>query len=168
MRDHVPGEQYAQVDNADPFTAPVWRSPVHRTPEWVIWLVQLVRLLIRVIWFLIRHPLLDAAAGIVVTTWAKAGWPGVVVLANVTIAALVTLRLARPDWYARLVTVPAKSRWRWWCYRRRWQPVMTIAGLAPMYRGRVTLPVLGKVQAGSVRGPGDRPPGVGAVAEAVR
>ena len=143
-----PGEQYAQVDNADPFTAPVWRSPVHRTPEWVIWLVQLVRLLIRVIWFLIRHPLLDVAAGIVVTTWAKAGWPGVVVLANVTIAALVTLRLARPDWYARLVTVPAKSRWRWWCYRRRWQPVMTIAGLAPMYRGRVTLPVLGKVQAG--------------------
>jgi len=148
MRDHVPGEQYAQVDNADPFTAPVWRSPVYRTPEWVIWLVQLARLLIRVIWFLIRHPLLDVAAGIVVTTWAKAGWPGVVVLANVTIAALVTLRLARPDWYARLVTVPAKSRWRWWCYRRRWQPVMTIAGLAPTYRGRVTVPVLGKVQAG--------------------
>ena len=148
MRDHVPGEQYAQVDNADPFTAPVWRSPVHRTPEWVIWLVQLVRLLIRTIWFLIRHPLLDVAAGLVVTTWAKAGWPGVVILANVTIATLVTLRLARPDWYARLVSTPAKSRWRWWCYRRRWQPVMTIAGLAPTYRGRVTLPVLGKVQAG--------------------
>ena len=148
MRDHVPGEQYAQVDNADPFTAPVWRSPVHRTPEWVIWLVQLIRLLIRVIWFLIRHPLLDAAAGIVVLTSAKAGWPGVVILVNVTVAVLVTLRLTRPDWYARLVTVPAKSRWRWWCYRRRWQPVMTIAGLAPMYRGRVTVPVLGKVQAG--------------------
>ncbi|MGH3275066.1 MAG: hypothetical protein ACRDNZ_12190 [Streptosporangiaceae bacterium] len=148
MRDHVPGEQYAQVDNADPFTAPVWRSPVHRTPEWVIWLVQLARLLIRVIWFLIRHPLLDVAAGIVVTTWAKTGWPGVVVLANVTVAALVTVRLVRPNWYARLVSIPAKSRWRWWCYRRRWQPVMTIAGLAPVYRGRVTLPVLGKVQAG--------------------
>ena len=60
----VTGEQIAQVDNADPFAAPVWRSPVHRTPEWVIWLVQLVRLLLRVVWFLIRHPLLDAAAGI--------------------------------------------------------------------------------------------------------
>ena len=60
--------------------------------------------------------------------------------------ALVTLRLARPVWFARLVTVPARSRWRWWCYRRRWQRVMTIAGLAPLYRGRVTLPVLGKVQ----------------------
>ena len=148
MRDHVPGEQYAQVDNADPFTAPVWRSPVHRTPEWVIWLVQLVRLLIRVIWFLVRHPLLDAAAGIVVhylgEGWlAGRGGPG-----QRHRGRLVTLRLTRPDWYARLVTVPAKSRWRWWCYRRRWQPVMTIAGLAPMYRGRVTVPVLGKVQAG--------------------
>ena len=37
------------------------------------------------IWFLIRHPLLDVAAGIVILTWAKAGWPGVTVLANVTV-----------------------------------------------------------------------------------
>ena len=65
MRDFT-GEQIAQVDNADPFAAPVWRSPVHRTPEWIIWLVQLIRLLVRVIWFLIRHPLLDAAAGLVI------------------------------------------------------------------------------------------------------
>jgi len=142
------GEQYAQVDNADPFAAPVWRSPVHRTPEWVIWLVQLIRLLVRVIWFLIRHPLLDAAAGVVILTWARAGWPGVLVLVNVTVASLVTLRLWRPDWFARLVTVPIRCRWRWLVYRRRWHAVMTIAGLAPLYRGRITLPVLGKVRAG--------------------
>ena len=37
----VHGEQYAQVDNADPFAPAIWRSPVHRTPEWIIWLVQL-------------------------------------------------------------------------------------------------------------------------------
>jgi DNA segregation ATPase FtsK/SpoIIIE, S-DNA-T family len=143
------GEQIAQVDNADPFASPVWRSPVHRTPEWVIWLVQLIRLLARVIWFLIRHPLLDAAAGLVILTWAEAGWPGVLVLANVTIAALVTLRLWRPDWFAQLVTVPIRCRWRWLVYRRHWQAVMTISGLAPTYRGRVTVPVLGKVQAGA-------------------
>ena len=70
------GEQIAQVDNADPFAAPVWRSPVHRTPEWIIWLVQLIRLLVRVIWFLIRHPLLDAAAGMVILTWAQGGLAG--------------------------------------------------------------------------------------------
>ena len=68
MRRTVYGEQYAQVDNQDPFTSPVWRSPVHRTPEWVIWVVQLLRLLARVVWFVIRHPLLDVAAGILILT----------------------------------------------------------------------------------------------------
>jgi len=149
MREKFSGQQYAQVDNADPFAAPVWRSPVHRTPEWIIWLVQLIRLLVRALWFLIRHPLLDAAAGLVILTWAKAGWPGVVVLANVAAAALVTLRICWPGWFARLVTVPLRCRWRWLAYRRRWQAVMTISGLAPTYRGRVTVPVLGHVRAGA-------------------
>ena len=99
MRD-VTGEQYAQVDNADPFAQSGLALPVHRTPEWIIWLVQLIRLLVRVIWFLIRHPLLDAAAGSC-CTWAKAGWPGAVVLANVTIVvpgdtATVAAGLVRP------------------------------------------------------------------------
>ena len=123
---------------------------MHRTPEWIIWLVLLIRLLIRVTWFLIRHPLLDIAAGIVLVTWVKAGWPGEVSLVSSVLATLVTLRLARRAWFARLVTVPVGCRWRWWwCYRRHWQAVMTIAGLAPLYRGRVILPVLGKVQAGA-------------------
>jgi S-DNA-T family DNA segregation ATPase FtsK/SpoIIIE len=147
MRDFT-GEQYAQVDNADPFAAPVWRSPVHRTPEWVIWLVQLIRLLCRVLWFLIRHPLLDAAAGLVILTWAQAAWPGVVILVSATLAALVALRLWWPGWYSRLVSVPIRCRWRWLHYRRRWHAVMTISGLAPTYQGRITLPVLGKVQVG--------------------
>ena len=65
----VHGEQYAQVDNADPFAPAVWRSPVHRTPEWIIWLVQLIRLLARTVWFILRHPLLDLTA----VRWC---WPG--------------------------------------------------------------------------------------------
>ena len=77
MRGNVTGEQYAQVDNQDPFASPVWRSPVYRTPEAIIWIVQLVRLLVRVAWFLIRHPLLDAAAGGVILLWLHTGWPGV-------------------------------------------------------------------------------------------
>ena len=98
----------------------------------------------------------------------KTGWPGVVVLASVTAAALVTLRLWRPDWFTRLVTVPVRCRWRWWFYRRRWQAVMTITGLAPLYRGRVMLPVLGQVHGRPVHRPGDGPAGVRAVAEGLR
>ena len=62
-------------------------------------------------------------------------------------AGWLVLRLARPDWFTRFVAVPALCRWRWWFYRRRWQPVMTITGLAVTYRGRVMVPVLGRVQA---------------------
>ena len=40
-----------------------------------------------------------------------------------------------------------------WYYRRRWHAVMTITGLAPLYRGRVLLPVLAEVEA---CGPVDR------------
>ena len=143
---NVTGEQLAQVDNPDPFASPVWRSPVYRTPEFVIWLVQLVRLLWRVVWFLLRYPLVDAAAGLVTLIWLKARWPGVIMLAAVALAGLVLLRVWRPVWFARLVSGPVRCRWRWWYYRRHWQAVMTITRLAPAYRGRVIVPVLGNVE----------------------
>jgi DNA segregation ATPase FtsK/SpoIIIE, S-DNA-T family len=148
MRDRIDGAQYAQVDNHDPFAPPVWRSPVHRTPEWVIWLVQLARLVIGVLRFAARHPLLDLTAGIIAADWAETGWRGLVILALVTAAGLVNLRLWRPAWFTALVSVPLRCRWRWWYYRRRWAAVMTVAGLAPTYQGRVLLPALGKVTAG--------------------
>ena len=145
MRGRVSGEQYAQFDNPDPFASPVWRSPVYRTPELVIWIVQLFRLLGRVLWFVIRHPGVDVMAGVVLLVWLNAGWQGVAVMMGATVAALAALQLAFPRWFARLVSAPAGNRWRWWCYRRRWQAVMTITRLAPLYQGRVLLPVLGRV-----------------------
>jgi S-DNA-T family DNA segregation ATPase FtsK/SpoIIIE len=142
---YVTGEQIAQVDNPDPFASPVWRSPVYRTPEPVIWLVQLLRLLMRVAWFAVRHPLVDAAAGLLAFTWLRAGWPGLAGLAGGVVTALVVLRVVWPAWFARLVSGPAHNRWRWWFYRRHWRAVLTIARLAPAYRGRVVVPLLGKV-----------------------
>jgi S-DNA-T family DNA segregation ATPase FtsK/SpoIIIE len=147
------GEQLAQVDNHDPFTPPVWRSPVHRTPEPVIWVVQLVRLIWRVLVFIVRHPLADAAAALIAFTWLRTGWPGIAVGANLAAAGLAALWAWRPVLFARLVTRPAISRWRWLGYRRRWHAVLTVAGLAPTYRGRTVVPVLGKV---SVAGCTDR------------
>ena len=37
------GDQLAQVDNADPFALPIWRSPVYHTPGWMIAVVQIAR-----------------------------------------------------------------------------------------------------------------------------
>ena len=74
-RNWVMGEQLAQVDNRDPFAAPAWRSPVYRTPEAVILVVQLLRLVWHVIWFALTHPLLDAVAALVVIAWLGLGLP---------------------------------------------------------------------------------------------
>ena len=139
----VAGEQLAQVDNPDPFAPPVWRSPVYQTPHAVIWMVQLARLMWRLAWFVLTHPVLDAVVAGLAFTWVKLGWPGLVALVLSVVAALALLRLLLPGWFAKLVSDPARNRWRWWFYRRRWQAAMTLAGLAPAYRSRVMLPVLG-------------------------
>src|SRR6266567_3216874 len=150
-RNVVTGEQLAQVDNRDPFAAPVWRSPVYRTPEPVIFVVQLLRLVWRVLSFALTHPLLDAVATLVVVAWLGLGWPGVVGLALAAVAGLVGLRVIQPEWFARFVAVPVRDWWRWWFYRRRWKAAMTLAGLAPDYRGQPMLPVLDRVhRAGAV------------------
>jgi S-DNA-T family DNA segregation ATPase FtsK/SpoIIIE len=149
----VTGESFAQVNNPDPFAPPVWRSPVYRTPEFVIWLVQLIRLLWRVIWFAICHPLLDMIAGLIVLDYLNLGWPGLAGVAGLILAVLAALWLGWPGLFARLVTAPVRDGWRYGYYRRRWHAVMTITGLAPLYQGRILLPVLAKVTAG---GPVDR------------
>jgi len=134
MRDRIDGAQYAQVDNHDPFASPVWRSPVYRTPEPVIWLVQLVRLTARTTWFLIRHPLLILTAAIIAAIADRWAWPGLAIAATTLAVVLANLRLWRPAWFTALVTRPLRNRWRWLCYRRRWVAVPTIAGLAPPTR----------------------------------
>lgn len=149
MRARLRGEDYAQLDNNDPFAPPAYRSPVYRTPEPVIWAVQLLRLAWHTVRFTIRHPLLDAAAAAVWFSWRLDGWPGPVILTGTVLAALALLRVSRPDWFARLVSGPARNRWRWWRYRMRWHGVLAVAGLAPRVDGRLRVPVLGKVRAGA-------------------
>jgi S-DNA-T family DNA segregation ATPase FtsK/SpoIIIE len=134
--------QLAQVDNPDPFAAPVWRSPVYETPWAVIWIVQLTRLLWRLARFTITHPALDAVGAVLYFAWRWLGWPGPVGLVAVVVAILVALWLLRPDWFTRFVGNSARDAWRAWFYRRHWHAAMTLGGLAPMYRKRVLVPVL--------------------------
>ena len=145
----VTGESFAQVNNPDPFAAPVWRSPVYRTPEFVIWFVQLVRLLARALWFVICHPLLDMTAGLIVLDYLNLGWPGLAATGGLVVAALAALWLGWPALFARLVTAPVRDGRRHWYYRRRRHAVMSITSLAPLYRGRILLPVIADVAAGA-------------------
>ncbi len=150
-RNGVMGEQLAQVDNRDPFARPGLAVPgvphpragdLRRPAHPAVW---------RVLWFALTHPLVDAVAALVVVTWLGLGWPGVAGLALAAVAGLAGLRVIQPEWFARFVAVPVRDWWRWWFYRRRWKAAMTLAGLAPDYRGQPMLPVLDRVhRAGAV------------------
>ena len=147
----VAGQPLAQVDNPDPFAVPLWRSPVYETPHVVIWVIQLVRLVGRLAWFVLRHPLIDAVAGVLLLTWVKLGWLGLVGLACSLTATLAATRVLWPTWFRRHVIEVARDAWRGSFYRRRWTAALTLAGLAPSFRGRVLVPVLvGVHAAGSV------------------
>ena len=104
-RGAVTGESFAQVNNPDPFAPPVWRSPVYRTPEFVIWLVQLVRLAGRALWFVFCHPLLDLVAGLIILDYLNLGWPG---LAGT--AALIVLVLRRAPAGVAAAVHPVRRR----------------------------------------------------------
>ncbi len=139
------GDQLAQVNNPDPFAVPVWRSPVYHTPGWVISVVQLARLIWAVLRFAARHPVLAAAAVVLVAAWHQFGWPGPAALVLAVITGLAVWRRWSPSSFARFVTRPALGRWRRWHYARHWAAVMTISRLAPLYQGRILVPVLGRV-----------------------
>ena len=47
--------------------------------------------------------------------------------------------------FRRHVLGRVRGKWRRWHYRRHWAAVMTIGRLAPVYQGRLLLPVMGKV-----------------------
>src|SRR5690348_14362064 len=145
MRDLVTGEYLAQVRNPDPFAAPAWRSPVYRTPAWIIGIVQLGRSLWRLARFLIRHPITTTATAVLTVAWVYLGWATMIALVTVPALLLVVWGWRWPGSFSRYVATPARGKWRAWHYRRRWASVMTIGKLAVSYQGRLLLPALGKV-----------------------
>ena len=56
MRRVVTGEQVAQIYNPDPFARPVFRAPVYQTPAGLILIAWLIRLIIRLLRLVFRHP----------------------------------------------------------------------------------------------------------------
>jgi S-DNA-T family DNA segregation ATPase FtsK/SpoIIIE len=147
MRRVVTGEELAQLANPNPFAMPRWRAPVYRTPFGIILAAKLVMLLAWLIRMAARHPLAATVLALAAATWVRLGWVTLVALVLAVLVGLVAWWWFWPVSFSRWIGRPARGTWRAWCYRRRWAAVMTIAGVAPWYRGRILLPVLGKVTA---------------------
>ena len=147
MRRVVTGEELAQLYNPDPFAMPRWRSPVYRTPLGIILVVQLVRLLAWLVRLIVPASAGRQRPGAAAVTWVNSAgsawsswsWP--------PSSCWLPGGGFWPVSFSRWVGRPARGKWRAWYYRRRWAAVMTIAGVAPWYQGRILLPVLGKVTA---------------------
>jgi len=82
MRKVVTGSQVAQLRNPDPFAVPAWRSPVYRTPGWIVIVAQLARVLWRLARFARRHPLAVAVTALLGWLYVLAGWPALALLAG--------------------------------------------------------------------------------------
>jgi S-DNA-T family DNA segregation ATPase FtsK/SpoIIIE len=147
MRKVVTGEQVAQLRNPDPFAIPQWRSPVYRTPGWMVAVALLGRGFWRLACFVARHPIAVTVTGFLGWLYVTAGWPALVIPAGSLAMVLAVWRWRLPVSFSRWIATPIRNRWRGWHYRRRWPAVMTISGLASVYQTRLLLPVLGKVTA---------------------
>ena len=147
MRRVVTGEELAQLYNPDPFAMPRWRAPVYRTPFGIILVAKFFKLLGWIVRLIAWHPLAASVLVLSVVTWIDLGWVTLVALVLAVVVMLTAWRWFWPVSFSRWAARPARGMWRAWCYRRRWAAVMTIAGVAPWYQGRILLPVLGKVTA---------------------
>ena len=111
----------------------------------MITIVQLARAVKALVAFLARHPLATLTAAVL--GWPGAGSAGPARSSSPPSIAAV-LAVWRWRWrasFSRHVLGRVRGKWRRWHYRRHWAAVMTIGRLAPVYRGRLLLPVLGKV-----------------------
>jgi DNA segregation ATPase FtsK/SpoIIIE, S-DNA-T family len=145
MRRVLTGEQVAQIYNPDPFARPVFRAPVYQTPAGLILLAWLARFLFRLTRLIFRHPAATSALALLAFLWLNLGWIGLAAMLGWAALVLVIWRHYWPMGFARWASGPARGNWRGWVYRRKWAAVMTIADLAPYYRDRIILPVLGRV-----------------------
>src|ERR1019366_5324040 len=87
----------------------------------------------------------DPTAVLVGVAWRQYGWPGPLTLTAVIVAVLGVWWWRWRASFRRHVLVRVLGQWRRWHYQRHWTAVMTIGRLAPLYQGRLLLPVLGKI-----------------------
>lgn len=122
------------------------RGPVFRLPLPVLLLLWTGGALLRLLVWLLRRP---ARAGVALVLallgWAtiRYGWVPVTLGLGLLAVAVGAWGQQQPAAFDRLLTVPARSRWRGFVvYRREWQPAMVTAGLTVDTHREALLPDL--------------------------
>ncbi|MEV5709930.1 FtsK/SpoIIIE domain-containing protein [Actinoallomurus sp. NPDC052274] len=143
LRKDAPSDNVMVPATADPFESPKWAPPIWHMPPALVLVVNLVRALVRLVGFLARHPIAVAVVGCLGGLTYALGWRLVAVLAAFAAVCLGCWAAYWWDSFVRLVGYPARARWRHlFVYRRHWQPVMVMSGLAFYRNAREYLPVI--------------------------
>ncbi|WP_017590197.1 FtsK/SpoIIIE domain-containing protein [Nocardiopsis ganjiahuensis] len=124
-----------------------WTTPIVETPGIVVlgsWVWRLVLLLVLLPF---RFPVMVASITAVVACWWYLSWPGLAGLAGVLATVSLVWWRTWPGSYRCCVTWRLLAWWRHLAvYRRHWQPVLVISGLAESYQERRYLPRIRSVR----------------------
>ncbi|SKA30951.1 DNA segregation ATPase FtsK/SpoIIIE, S-DNA-T family [Marinactinospora thermotolerans DSM 45154] len=142
----------AQTPPTLPMPAQAFRfsTPVVETPGIFVlasWIIRLLRVLVLAP---IRFPVAVGSTAALTTTGYLFGTVGLTVTVIAATSVLLTWRTRWPLSFHRLVALRVLAAWRWiTVYRRHWQPVLVVAGLAESYQERRYLPRIRKVTCSS-------------------
>lgn len=150
MFKRMPGDEPHRIVSTTPDTAVVFKPAVVQTPAiitLVIFIARFVAGLFRLVW---RHPVVLAAIAVPAGLCLVYGWRVALLLVVPALVAMGAWAILDRPTFARWIgwRLVAFARW-FWIYRRHWQPVMTVSGLARHIRGREYVPRLVKVTSDS-------------------
>ncbi|MFE6446215.1 FtsK/SpoIIIE domain-containing protein [Nocardiopsis dassonvillei] len=121
-------------------------TPIVETPGIVVlasWIWRLVRFLVALPF---RFPVMVSGLSVSVAAWWWLGWPGLTGLWGASSVVSLVWWRAWPDSHRRWVILRVLAWWRHvTVYRRHWQPVLVISGLAESYQERRYLPRIRRV-----------------------
>jgi S-DNA-T family DNA segregation ATPase FtsK/SpoIIIE len=138
----------AQTPPTLPVPAQAFRfsTPVVETPGVFVlasWITRLVRVLVLAP---IRFPVAVGSAAVLGAAGYLFGYTGLAVAVIAACSVLLAWYIRWPVSFHRLVALRALAAWRWVAvYRRHWQPVLVVAGLAESYQERRYLPRIRRV-----------------------
>ncbi|GAB3989917.1 FtsK/SpoIIIE domain-containing protein [Actinoallomurus acanthiterrae] len=147
IRKQNPSDNVIVPATSDPFERPRWAPPVWHMPPALVLAINLVRALVRLVVFLARHSIAVLTVGGVGWLVYAVGWKLPLFLLGLACLGLGCWAAYWWDSFLRLVARPARARFRHvFVYRRHWQPVMVMSGLAFYRNAREYLPAIKRVR----------------------
>ncbi|GAA2402617.1 FtsK/SpoIIIE domain-containing protein [Nonomuraea africana] len=143
----LPGDEAHNLVTTTPDTAIVFQPAVLKTPAILTILIYLWRLLVALVRTVWRHPVAVAIPLALGAVWYFYGWPLAASVLGFVVLALTAWAFVDRASFVRLVGRRLLAWWRLvWIYRRHWQSVTFVSGLAKRINGRDYLPYLVRVR----------------------